>query len=340
MLKRTSLLGAIALIVAATTTAQAGSGDRTLIVTASNLPVNQLLVYSPGGALLEQIPTGGQGGVGGNSGGIAQNRDRLAVVNFLSGNVSVFTKDLDHANLRLESVFATNGSPVSVAFGRDHLYVLTTTNVESHALGYGGVSAGADGLARLALGDGSAAQVGVLPGELIVTEKTGVIERVGLSERNAITGTVRTIATGLSAPFGLATRAGDAYVSIAHSNEVSLVRHDAIVAEAGTGQQLAPCWVALDGPFLFSTNSPSQSISRFVVHGKMITLDAEVAATFNGKPTDIDYGAGIAAVVDSDGTNSHLSVLAVDEDGNLTLKNAATLHSAATNGVVIVGDER
>jgi hypothetical protein len=340
MQNRTSILGALALFVAGSATTQAAHANSTLIVTASNLPVNQLLVYSASGALLKQIPTQGQGGVGGNSGGIAQDHDRLAVVNFGSGSVSVFTKDLEHSTLHLESVIATNGGPVSVAFGHDHLYVLTTTHIESHRVGAVGVNPGADGVAHLLLGDGSAAQVGVLPGQVVITEKSGDIETVGLTGFGAITGAPTLVAHGLNAPFGLATRGNDAYVTIAHANEVSLVRNNKILTEAGSGAQMAPCWVALDGPFLFSTNSPSHSVSRFVVYGQIITLDAQVVATFNGNPTDIDYSVGMAAVVDANGTVSHLSIFSVDEDGSFTLKANATIGTVATNGVAIVRPDR
>jgi len=53
-----------------------------------------------------------------------------------------------------------------------------------------------------------------------------------------------------------------------------------------------------------------------------------------GSPTDIAYKAGLAAVIDGNGTESHLTVFKVDGDGNLTLKGVATLNSA--NGVAIV----
>jgi hypothetical protein len=95
----------------------------------------------------------------------------------------------------------------------------------------------------------------------------------------------------------------------------------------------------LDGPFLFSANSPSKSVSRYAVYGQVVVQDAAVAATFNGNPTDITYRAGMAAVVDANGTVSHLSVFHVDEDGNLTLSGVATINNVATNGVAIVGQD-
>lgn len=340
-------IGALSLIIAGAAAAQGGkwSDDQhALIVTASNTASNQLLIYNPIGTLLRQIPTQGQGGVSGNAGGIAQNRDRLAVVNFGSGNVSIFAKDTVNATLRFELLIAALASPVSVAFAHDHLYILTTTHVESHPIDGNGVSPEADGATPLILADGSAAQVGTLPDQLIISEKNNAIETVNLNSRGAVSGRatlVANIPSNVNAPFGLATRGNDAYVTIAHANEIALVRNDEVLKVTGSGTQSAPCWVTLDGPFLFSANSPSRSVSRYAVYGQQIIQDAAVVATFNGNPTDITYRSGLAAVVDGDGTVSHVSVFAVNEDGKFTIKGLATIGNAATNGIAIVrSDER
>jgi hypothetical protein len=331
-------MGALMLAIAAVASAHDGQ-DHTAVVTASNTATNQLLIYSSTGVLLDKIPTQGQGGVSGNAGGIAQNYDRLAVVNFGSGNVSVFVKDFERATLRLESVIRSIASPVSVAFGDDHLYILTTTHVESHAIDRGGVSANADGATALLIADGSAAQVGAVDGELIISEKSNAIESVQLNRVGAVAGKatrVGNIPANVNTPFGLVTHGNDAYVTIAHANEISLVRNDEVLTVTGSGTQSAPCWLALDGPFLFSANSPSETVSRYAVYGQVIVQDAAVAATFNGDPTDIAYRAGLAAVVDANGTVSHVSIFHVDEDGNLGLQGLATINNVATNGIAIV----
>src|SRR5882757_4486560 len=340
-------IGALSLIIAGAAAAQGGNWSKdqgALIVTASNTASNQLLIYNPAGTLLKQVPTQGQGGVSGNAGGIAQNRDRLAVVNFGSGNVSIFAKDTEHMELRFEHLIQAIASPVSVAFGHGHLYILSTTHVESHRIDGNGVSASTDGAAPLVVADGSAAQVGTLPGQLIISEKSNAIETVNLDGRGAVMGKatlVANIPSNVNAPFGLATRGNDAYVTIAHANEISLVRNDDVLKVTGSGTQSAPCWVTLDGPFLFSANSPSRSVSRYAVYGQQIIQDAAVVATFTGNPTDITYRSGLAAVVDGDGNVSHVSVFAVNEDGKFTIKGLATIGNAATNGIAIVrSDER
>jgi hypothetical protein len=256
--------------------------------------------------------------------------------------VSVFARGEGPWDFRLEKVVPTHGSPVSVTFSEDHLYVLTGTQVESHAITYGGVANVADGVAQLLHADGTAAQVGVIRGELVITEKSNAIETVNLDARGAVTGAaslVANIPANVDTPLGLATRGNDAYVTIAHADETSLVRNNTVLATTGSGTQHAPCWLALDGPFLFSANSPSQSVSRYAVYGQQIVQDAAVVAKFAGNPTDIAYRAGLAAVIDGAGTQSRVSVFNVDEDGNFTLRGVATLNSKATNGVAIVAGD-
>ena len=64
-----------------------------LVVTSSNAPNNQLLVYDTSGALVQTVSTGGQGGVGGNAGGIATRQGSVAVVNFGSQTVSLLGRE-------------------------------------------------------------------------------------------------------------------------------------------------------------------------------------------------------------------------------------------------------
>jgi hypothetical protein len=333
-----ALLG---LMVAGAVHAQSGFGwnDGDLVVTASNASSNALLVYNTRGVLVEQSGTGGSGGVAGNAGGIAQNHGLLAVVNFGSGNVSIFRKSNDGVPLQLVKTVPAITNPVSVAFGRHHLYILTATHIESHDIDRYGVSSTADGSAQLVHADGSAAQVGVIDGQLVISEKSNAIETVDLTDQGAVSGSTKLVANipaNVNAPFGLATRGKDAYVTIAHANEISLVRNDAVLTVTGSGTQMAPCWVTLDGPFLFSANSPSHSVSRYLVYGNKIVQDAAVVASFNGSPTDITYRDSLAAVVDGNGSASHVSIFNVDGDGNFELKSSVTINSSSTNGIAIM----
>ena len=198
---------------------------------------------------------------------------------------------------------------------------------------------GVDGQAQLLHGDTTAAQVGVIKNELIFTEKSNAIESVRLSGDGAVVGNaalVAAIPANVDAPFGLAARGDEAYVTIAHADEISLVRNDTVLATTPSGTQHAPCWVALDGPFLFSANSPSHSVSRYAVYGQKIVQDAAVVTTFTGAPTEIVYRDGLAAVIDAAAGISRVTVFKVDEDGNFTSQGVASLSTAATNGLAIV----
>jgi hypothetical protein len=319
--------------------AHAENDHETRIVTATNATTNQLLVYDSKGKLIQTVATDGQGGVSGNSGGIEAEGNLVAVVNFGSKNVSIFERRED--GFHVTQTVPTASAPVSVAFGHDHLYILGTTTVESHRIYDSYVKSSSDGVVALLKADGTSAQVGVLPNQLILTEKSNTIETVNLLDEGEVAGDptlVAGIPSNVNTPFGLLTRRNDAYVTIAHANEISLVRDGAVLTTTNSGTQNSPCWLALLGPFLYSSNSPSMSVSRYAVYGEKITQDAALAASFNGDPTDIAAADELVAVLDGNGSVSHLSIFGVDEDGNLTLKIANTLIKSA-NGVAIVQDE-
>jgi hypothetical protein len=333
------------LIAGAAITVFAADKQDTLIVTTSNATNNQLLVYSPTGALLQTISTRGQGGVSGNAGGIAAQGRLLAAVNFGSSNVALFERTGNGYNFN--RLITAASKPVSVAFDHNHLYILGTTKVESHRVSGGDVASNLDGIATLLKADGSAAQVGVADNTLVITEKNNVIETMALNGDGAISGQavlVQNIPANVDTPFGLVTRGNNAYVTIAHADEISLVRNGSVLTTTSTTSfsgpvQHSPCWVTLVGPFLYASNSPSHSVSRYAVYGQKIVPDLGVAASFNGAPTDIASGNGMVAVIDGNAPVSHLSTYAVDEDGNLTLKGVATI-SGPANGVVVVGSAR
>ena len=330
-----SFLSILAPFLAVAAAVQAAPAPNTLVVTASNATQNQLLVFNAGGKLIQTVSTQGKGGVSGNAGGIEARGDMLAVVNYGSKSVSIFERW--NGGFEVKQLVPAASAPVSVAFGDNHLYILGTTKVESHEIFGSHVNSSPDGLTSLLVADGSAAQVGVLPGQLVISEKSNVIETVGLRADGAINGSatlVTNIPSNVNAPFGLVTRGNNAYVTIAHANEISLVRDGTVLTVTGSGTQSAPCWLALVGPFLFSSNSPSMSVSRYAVYGQKIVQDAAVAASFTGDPTDIASGDGLIAVIDGSGK---LSIFSMDEDGNLTLHGSAAI-STASNGVAVISD--
>jgi hypothetical protein len=338
-MKTSRTLGTCVALVGAALTAHAQHRLDTLVVTASNADTNQLLVYDANGQLTQTISTQGKGGASGNAGGIAATDGTVAVVNYGSQTVAILNRRGN--GFSMGQLVNTASAPLSVAFGADHLYVLGTTKVESHRITGSHVATSPDGVVPLLLGDGSAAQVGVLPNQLIISEKSNMIETVNLMDDGSVGGTataVQNIPSNVNAPFGLITRGTDAYVTIAHADEISLVRGGKVLTTTPSGTQHAPCWLALVGPFLYSSNSPSMSISRYAVYGQKIVQDAAVAAQLNGNPSDIASGDGLIAVIDGAGSTSHLSIFSMDQDGNLSLVRASTINAPA-NGVAVIRSE-
>ena len=341
MLKKVAGVTAVALLTAGVLAA--AERDGAVIVTSSNTADNRLLVYDTAGTLIQEVPTFGQGGAGQNAGGIATSNGTVAIVNFGSQTVSLFSRG--EGGFELHQTIPTSSQPVSVAFGKTHLYVLGTATVESHRIGPDGVEAAADGTAGLLLADGSAAQVGVAGDELVVTEKGGAIERVQLRD-GAVFGTpvAVALAEGRSdTPFVLTTRGSNVYVTFAGSDTVGVVKDGRQTAFAVTGipggaGQHAPCWIAVVGPYLFTTNSPSHSVSRLIAGGAIVLLDDPVAAQTAGAPIDVAAKGELLALVELDGGGaSHLTQFRIDEDGNLTCTVSTPIPSAA-NGIAIVTD--
>jgi hypothetical protein len=336
-------LSTIVMVLAGIGTIGAAGSRSTLVVTSSNTTANELLVFDAAGVLTQAVPTGGDGGgIHDNAGGIAADGNLVAVVNFGSSTVTTFVREGD-AFLWRESI-PTLSAPVSVVFGKDHLYVLGTSTVESHRTSGDDVDPAPDGSATLTIGDGSAAQVGVTGEALVVTEKSGAVERVALSG-SAVAGTTTALALppqGSDTPFGLATRGSAAYVTIAHSDLVGLLRNGRFTSVVATGQQFpsgpgehAPCWIAASGPYLFTANSPSHSISRILAAGSL-ALDAPAAARLDGAPTDIAARQEWLAVLETVATGTQLTQFEIDDRGALTVVAKTPIPSAA-NGLAIVG---
>jgi len=342
MMKKKCVFGICVLLLGAASTINADRADSTVIVTSSNANANELLVYDAQGTLIQTAPTQGQGGVGNNAGGIATQKGTVAVVNFGSQSVSLFASGPN--GFAVSQQVSVASPPVSVAFGKDHLYVLGTTTVESHRLHDSIVDLNPDGVIVLVRADGSAAQVGVVGDQLVMSEKSGVIEVADLRDGAVVGPAVAVqIPAGSDTPFGLVTRGGNGYVTIAHSDEISLIKNGQLVALAATGSgfpngpgQQAPCWVTLVGPYLFTSNSPSHTISRLVATGHNIVLEAPVVAHTVGSPIDITADGNILAVVEDNGNGqAHVTQFRIDDDGNLA-QVATTAIGSPANGVAIV----
>ena len=343
----------VACLVAAVGATQihASGNDRTLVVTMTNDPdTNQIKVYdAESHALLQTLSTHGKGGAAGNARGIKQyDRTLVAVVNNGSSSVALFRRTGD--TLTFDKLLQTTSAPVSVDFGNDHLYVAGATTVDSFVLHERSVE-WLDGTTELALAGGgipavgSTAQVGVIsPQQLLVTIKTdpdpGTVDIVAL-DNGRVTGSAPAAVSapqGTLTPFGFATYPdGTALITLAHSNQDGLFRNGAFTSVIAAGQA-ASCWMTRVGKYVFVANTGSRTISRLVGTGSNIFIDAPIAAQIpTGSPADIDARAGVLGVIDHGAGESHLSILAYNEFGELAANGTSVnVGVANANGVAIL----
>ena len=317
-----------------------------LLITATNGAQNSLAVINAATKQTVLVPTGGAGGAGGNAGGVAVDGSIAAVVNFGSSNVTIFSREGDA--MVPSQLFATASKPVSVAFVLGHLGVLGQSTLQSFRTNGVKVEPQSDGIVPLMIGDGSAAQVVVYNGGAMYTEKTGDIVGVPLGP-NGVAGANTSVALpqapNNNTPFGLVGRGNEVYATIAHSNLEALITNGEIVSlaentlpsvNANGGFLHAPCWNTLFGQFLFTSDSPGQRLSRYLVSDTNIFFDKPQVATLNGAPTDLTVVNSLLAVIDG-GSNgiSNITLFELTSEGELN--QAFSLQIAgAINGVGIV----
>jgi hypothetical protein len=348
---------AVLLVVVAAGTAQLRAEGRglTLVVTMTNdATANQIKVYDARTrTLLQTISTRGKGGAAGNARGVKQFKGELfAAVNNGSNTVALFRRDGDE--LRFDQLVTTTSAPVSIDFGSDHMYVAGATTVDSFVIDGNHVE-WKDGTTALELAGGGAppagstAQVGfVSDRRLLVTLKAdpdpGTVDVVALRD-GAVTGAAPTAVSapdGTLTPFGfVVNRDGTAVITLAHSSQVGLFRDEAFAAVIGASQT-ADCWATRVGQYVFTANTGSRTLSRFVATGNNVFLDSSVAAPVvtGGSPADIDANQGVLGVIDHGAGQSHLSLWTVNAFGELAASGSPiTVGVANANGVAIMAAE-
>ena len=262
----------------------------------------------------------GPGGASGNAGGIATQNGIVAAVNFGSQTVAIFAS---RRWLQLRQLVPAVSAPVSVAFSKTHLYVLGLTTVESHRIVNGEVDPVLDGMTVLLRADGWPRRS--------AWPATAGDQREERSRRDwSRCGTESWPAARCPCPCPPAKRHAVGLVTRgAHPRHHRALRSDRageerpVIAAAATGSgfpngpgQQSPCWIALVGPYLYSANTPSHSISRLVATGGNVILDEAVAALVPGNPGDIAGDGDVLAVIESDGGNpSHLTLFSIGEGG-------------------------
>ena len=198
-------------------------------------------------------------------------------------------------------------------------------------------------LAALIAADGSAAQLAGLGIGLIVTEKSGVVETVEL-RAGAVSGTAAALSlppAALASPFGFTTRGANAYVTVAASDLVAVIRNGELAAAVTTGTpggdgQHSPCWAVVIGPYLFTSNTPSHSVSRLVAASNHLLLDRAVVAQTAGTPADIAAEGELLALIEGNGGGTaHVTQFQITADGDL-VQTATTAIASPANGIAIV----
>jgi hypothetical protein len=328
--------------------AEAQASRAPLFLTETNGITNYLAVVNTVTQETDYVPTGGNGGVavGSNGGGVAVSGELAAAVNYNSLTVTIFRREGN--SMQAIQKVKTTSQPLSVAFGHDHLVVLGTTTAESFPVQGNTVGAN-DGIVQLLIGDGSAGQIITYAGGAIYSEKTGNISLLSLSTAGApgISGPNVPVqlpaAPNNNTPLGMIADGAYVYATIAHSDLQALIVNGQIVKTAigptpFTSQQgaitHAPCWNALSGHFLFSSDSPGMQLVRYLVSDENVFLDKIGVATLTGAPTDLTVQDHLLGVIDSgNGVTSDVTLFDVSSEGELTqrfvLKIAANIDGAA-----------
>ncbi|HEY3838498.1 MAG TPA: hypothetical protein VGL72_18085 [Bryobacteraceae bacterium] len=317
-----------------------------LFLTATNGSTNYLAVVNTRTHQVSYVPTGGNGGAGGNAGGVAVSGEMAAVVNFGSSNVTIFARRGD--SMQAAQMITTSSKPVSVAFGHDHLFVLGQTAVQSFAMPGNMVSANADGSVSLIKGDGTAGQIVSFDGGVMYTETSGDIGMIGVGIPGLAGPSVPVAlpaAPNNDTPLGMIGRGANVYVTIAHSDLEALVVGGKIVSTAtgptpfkdASGNLLhAPCWNALAGQFLYSADSPGKQLLRYLVSDSNVFFDKGAVATLGGAPTDLAVVGNMLGVIDGgDASGANASVFDISPEGELSLQFSVKIGSAI-NGAAFI----
>ena len=339
------------LAIAASTALGAGEPSASVIgdplfLTETNATANQLAVINIRTQETDYVPTGGMGGASGNAGGVAVSGELAAAVNYGSSNVTIFVRR-GNAMQQTQKI-ATTSKPLSVAFGHNHLVVLGTTTAESFPV-YGNTVGANDGMAKLLIGDGSSAQIITYAGGAVYSEKTGSIGLLNVTADGAISGQSVPVelppAPDNNTPFGMAADGANVYATIAHSDLQVLIVNGKIVSTAigptpFTNQQgaiiHAPCWNALDGHFLFSSDSPGMQLLRYLVSDSNVFLDKIGVATLTGAPTDLAVRYNLLGVIDGgNGVYSDVTLFELSYEGELTQRFALKI-TGQINGAAII----
>jgi len=341
--------GMLAATFLATAFAVAGEDGRGVLILTStnNTSGNEVVVFkldtagTPALSLVNMLPTGGNGGAGGNAGVLQFKNDRGAVANYGSNTVSELVRDDDFISIG-RTIKLSSGcvKPDSVALTEEHLFVVGANCAESHAWPSGHVDGSIVGFS-----DTSAAQIAVGKDWAAVTMTSGSVLQLPLTHEGALSGTSNTVALPSMAnntPLGAAFWGDILGFTPAHSpDSFAIVDKNRnvfpIVGPTPPYPTNAPCWVAKGpGSAWYTGNSPGHAISIFFSDGQGGVFYK--STPLGGAPTDITVSRDRKwlAVIYSGGGEGYVAVFAIDAYGDLTpVATSDSIGVPAFNGVAI-----
>lgn len=327
------------------------------VCTMGNDPAgNVLKCFNPvSGAALQDVSLGGNGGAGGNGGGLSLSLDGklAAAVNTTSDNLAILSIGKAGVvtlaqNLALGSGFA----PVSAAFGPNAVYVLGAASVASYPRDGVRYSSAASG--SVALTGAGSAQVTYLAednahglaysmkGSDTPSPGTGSINTVELIGA-AIKGTAPMAVASLPSmmtPLGM-TAMADRYLlaTIAHGTPYLVLIRDGMMVYNIVSTQAADCWATYFGGQAIVANTVGQSLSSYHIgNNKIVTDSATLASTasLNGGPSNIAAdGNWVASLVRPTGAMAQIVIWAYDTTGQLKTPMTVTVPSTS-NGIILI----
>jgi len=340
----------LATILLALGSARAADQNDILVVTSTNNAAgNQVAVFklNPGAAssltFVKALPTGGNGGAGGNAGAVQFSGYFGAAVNFGSNNFTRLVREGDA--IRTAGTVGLSQDctqPVSIALKGSEALVVGANCAESHSWPFGNLNGSV-----VALPDNSAGQIVAGQSWAAVTLKSGSVVHLGLSGSGALNGDSSTVTLPSDAddtPLGAAFWGDLLGFNPAHSpDSFALVNKQGtvfpVVGPQPSYPSNAPCWLAKGpGSAWYSGNSPGQAISIFFSDGRGGVFYKSLPLP--GVPTDITVSHDnkwLAVIYTaSDGTGGRIAVFAIDSYGDLSpVATSKPIGVPSFNGVAI-----
>src|SRR5262245_51125329 len=339
-----------ALLVGQTAGARASHGsDNAVFVQTNELSGNRIVVYdrAKDGTLTQanSYATGGLGGAAtpgaesdrlASQGSLVYDREHRLLFAVNAGSDSVSTFSVDGDTLSLVNVVASGGQfPASIAVHHELVYVLNSGGpgaVQGFRVGSHGLSPIAGSARTLGLANTnppnflmSPGQVGFSPdgNQLLVTTKvsTSSIDVFQVGHDGLLSPTFVANPSATPVPFAFTFARGRLVSGEAGASSITTYRlgHDGTLGDARSASdgQAALCWIQRVGRFFYVSNTGSNTLSSFTIHGGQPSLLDAVAATTPAGPIDLTSPSGTRFLYAETGSGT-VEEYAVGGDGALT----------------------